>query len=162
MNHMLRIWGLVLSLTVIFSSTELVAQFANVAAAPINKAVAKDGGIAWADFNGDGFPDLIINTNSGDNSNGHTRIFISNSAASWTDITSTNAPALLSNITERSVMAGDIDGDGDLDFMRSTFSLIEVYTNNGPLATPPVKSTFSSTMVTVLFRRTIPQTCTGH
>ena len=52
------------------------------------------------------------------------------------DVTATNAPALLSNTTERSVMAGDIDGDGDLDFMRSAFNLIEVYRNNGPTANP--------------------------
>ncbi|GJM29658.1 MAG: hypothetical protein DHS20C17_22930 [Cyclobacteriaceae bacterium] len=128
---------------------ELTAQFSNVSVAPINKAVAKDGGVAWADFNNDGFPDLIINTNNSSNVNGRTRIFISNSATSWTDITSANAPSLLSNTTERSVMAGDIDGDGDLDFMRSTSNRIEIYRNNGPIANPSF--TISQTILAGFF-----------
>ena len=131
-----RLRATALCITLIFYSIELVAQFTNVAVAPINKAVAKDGGIAWGDLNGDGFLDIIMNTNDGNNTNGHTRIFLSNSATTWTDITNANAPTLLGSITERSVMIGDIDNDGDLDFMRSTASRIEIYTNNGPPANP--------------------------
>ncbi len=135
--HSYRRFGVAaLIIGLIFFSTELVAQFTNAAVAPINKAVAKDGGVAWADFNADGFLDLIINTNNANATNGYTRIFISNGAATWTDITAANAPSLLLNTTERSVMAGDIDGDGDLDFMRSTSARIEIYTNNGPPANP--------------------------
>ncbi|TDI72042.1 MAG: VCBS repeat-containing protein, partial [Bacteroidetes bacterium] len=136
--HLYRRIGVTKALVIIFIffSTELVAQFTNVAVAPINKAVAKDGGVAWADFNADGFLDLIVNTNNANATNGYTRIFISNGAATWTDITAANAPSLLLNITERSVMAADIDGDGDLDFMRSTSSRIEIYINNGPPANP--------------------------
>ena len=133
----LRLFFGVAVLLIVISPTYFVqAQFSNVAAAPINKNVAKDGGVAWGDLNNDGFLDLIINTNDGNNTNGHTRIFISNSATTWTDITNTNAPQLLNAITERSVMTGDIDGDGDVDFMRSSFGRIEVYTNNGPPANP--------------------------
>ncbi len=122
-------------ITVFYHGT-VFAQFTNVAVAPINKAVAKDGGVAWGDLNNDGFLDLIMNTNNGNNVNGHTRIFLSNGAVTWTDITNTNAAQLLNAIAERSVMTGDIDGDGDLDFMRSTASRIEVYTNNGVTPTP--------------------------
>lgn len=93
-------------------------------------AVAKDGGFTWADFNNDGFKDLLINTNS---NSSYSRLLYNDGAPgfTYTDVTLSKAPALLSNITERSAIAGDIDNDGDIDFARNTASLVEVYTNNG-------------------------------
>ena len=91
---------------------------------------AKDGGFTWADFNNDGYKDLLVNTN---NSTAKSRLLYNDGAPNFTftDVTVSKAPALLSNLTERSAIAGDIDNDGDIDFVRNTHSLIEVFKNSG-------------------------------
>lgn len=107
-------------------------SFTNVAAAKNLQisSVNKDGGFTFADFNNDGYKDLLINTNS---TTSYSRLLYNNGAPNFTftDVTSLKAPALLLNINERSAIAGDIDNDGDIDFVRNTHSLIEVYKNSG-------------------------------
>ena len=107
-------------------------SFTNVAAAKNLQisSVSKDGGFTFADFNNDGYKDLLINTNS---TSSYSRLLYNDGPPNFTftDVTSSKAPALLLNITERSAIAGDIDNDGDIDFVRNTHSLIEVYKNSG-------------------------------
>jgi len=126
--------ALVILAMVLLSSVTTYAQpsFTNMA---VSKNLhigtsAKDGGFTWADFNNDGYKDLLINTN---NSTAKSRLLYNNGAPNFTftDVTIAKAPALLSNLTERSAIAGDIDNDGDIDFVRNTHSLIEVYKNSG-------------------------------
>ncbi|MEM9071143.1 MAG: FG-GAP-like repeat-containing protein [Myxococcota bacterium] len=97
---------------------------------------AKAGGIAFADFTGDGCLDILINTNAATQ---RSRILISDCAANpqFRDETTTRAVGLLDGSPapashfERSVVVGDLNADGALDFVRNTFTAIEVYLNNG-------------------------------
>ena len=98
-----------------------------------NVAGGKDGGIHWVDLNEDGRADLIVNTGSG---SAASRILF------WTgngydDVTATHAPGLLSNVTERSIIAADVNHDGYVDFARNSSARIELYLNKGPAANPP-------------------------
>jgi len=114
------------------------AQFSNVATITgLNLAGSKDGGMAWADINEDGCPDLIVNTN--DNTL-KTRIYFSDCNLpnpTFTDVTATHCPACLDNKTERSIIFGDLNHDGHVDFARNTSGLLEIYGNKGPTASPP-------------------------
>lgn len=107
-------------------------SFTNVAASKNVRisTVAKDGGFTWADFNNDGYKDLLVNTNS---NSSYSRLLFNDGAPNFnfTDVTLSKAPSLLLNITERSAVAGDIDNDGDIDFVRNSSPLIEVYKNSG-------------------------------
>ena len=95
----------------------------------------KDGGLAWADLNQDGFLDLIVNTNNGTSDS---RLLFWNSGTNqYDDVTASHAPQLLLNTCERSALSGDFDNDGDIDFMRSRASRLEIYENLGPLAATP-------------------------
>lgn len=94
---------------------------------------SKGAGVCWADFNKDGYLDLVVNT---DNESNHSRLYFSNAAASFTDVTSTHASALSATSKERSAVAADFNNDGYTDFVVNTFNRIEVWLNQGPAATP--------------------------
>ncbi|MGB4846210.1 MAG: FG-GAP-like repeat-containing protein, partial [Ferruginibacter sp.] len=118
-----RIYSFIAVLLLSVVSAQAQLSFTNQAAAK-NLHIgtsAKDGGFTWADFNNDGNKDLLINTNNG---TAKSRLLYSNGAPNFTftDVTASKAPALLSNLTERSAIAGDIDNDGDIDFVRNTHS----------------------------------------
>lgn len=91
----------------------------------LNLGGNKDGGHAFADFDGDGDLDLLVNTDDGSK---YSRLYRRNSGQTYSDVTSTFAPALLNNVRERSAVWGDLDNDGDLDFLRNTsFGGLEIY-----------------------------------
>lgn len=109
--------------------------FTNVAGAlNVDVGGAKDGGFAWADFNEDGYLDVLINTSS---TTLGSRLLYSNAAASFTDVTATHAQGIDNgNRTERQVTYGDINNDGYIDFAINTSSRIKIFINNGPTSTP--------------------------
>ncbi len=111
----------------------LPAPFTNVSApSGLNTAGAKDGGLAWGDFKNDGCLDVLVNT---DDATLGTRLYMQDNSGScdgtFTDVSACLAPGLV-NVRERSVIWGDVNNDGFLDFARNTSSPdIEIYLNNG-------------------------------
>ncbi|MFM2201100.1 MAG: hypothetical protein RL040_300, partial [Bacteroidota bacterium] len=109
-------------------------SFTNVAASVgLATTGAKDAGACWADFNQDGYLDLVVNT---ENPSAGSRLFFSNAGTSFTDVTSTNAASLSATVKERSAVAGDFNNDGYTDFIVNTFNRIEIWLNQGPSSTP--------------------------
>ena len=109
-------------------------SFTNVAAsAGLATTGSKDAGACWADFNDDGYLDLVVNT---ENTSAGSRLFFSNAGATFTDVTDTHALDLGTSVKERAAVAGDFNNDGNTDFIVNTFNRIEVWLNQGAGATP--------------------------
>jgi gliding motility-associated-like protein len=127
-----------LAFLILFFNLNSFGQSFNEVAAARNAQVGtgdKDGGVAWADLNQDGFLDLLINTN---NTSRESRLLFWNSSTNqYDDLTATHASELLLTVCERSALTGDFDNDGDIDFMRSNYQRLEIYENLGPLAPTP-------------------------
>lgn len=109
------------------SFTEQAASFS------VGVTAAKDGGLCFADFNEDGFPDLVVNTQ--DNAVGSVLLF-SNGGSSFIDVTSTHTNGLSATLKDRSAVAGDFNNDGHMDFAVNSFNRLEIWINKGPSATP--------------------------
>ena len=109
-------------------------SFTNVAASVgLATTGSKDAGVCWADFNQDGYLDLVINT---ENASAGSRLFFSNAGSTFTDVTATHAVQLGATVKERTAIAGDLNNDGYTDFVVNTFNRIEIWLNQGPSATP--------------------------
>ncbi|MBX7050476.1 MAG: tandem-95 repeat protein [Flavobacteriales bacterium] len=93
----------------------------------------KDAGFCWADFNHDGYLDLLVNTNDG---SVNTRLLFSSGGTSFSDVTASNASGLTSTTTERSAVAADFNNDGNLDFIVNTFNVVNIWLNQGPSSSP--------------------------
>ena len=95
-------------------------------------------GIGWSDFNVDGCPDMLVNTDSSENS----RLLRGDCSAggnTFTDVTSTHAPELADTRAERSALWGDLNNDGLPDLVRngaSSRDVTEIWLNRGPSASP--------------------------
>jgi hypothetical protein len=108
-------------------------RFIEVATA-VNAATPgrKDGGIAWGDINNDGCLDFGVNTTDG---TVKSRLYLSDCNLpnpKFTDVTGALAPNLLSaSGKDRSIIFGDVDNDGDLDFALNSTTTIAIYKNGG-------------------------------
>lgn len=123
--------------TFLFFHNSYAQTFSKVTGTGTEVTGNKDGGAVWADFDKDGDLDLLVNTNQ-NNTAGRTRLLSSNGAANptFTDVTQTLANGLRNNLCERSVMWGDLNNDGNIDFIRNTYYRVEIYINRGTSSTP--------------------------
>jgi hypothetical protein len=121
-------WALLLVSSAAFAQT-----FTEVGVdAGVGTSAPKFAGMVFADFNNDGCLDLAVNTFS---VSVGTRLYRGNCQGptpTYVDITSTHAAGFLSSsvTVERSALAGDLNGDGLLDFLRQG-STLELYQNRG-------------------------------
>jgi hypothetical protein len=92
---------------------------------------SKEGGLAWCDFNSDGFLDALVNTSEA------SHLLFNDGASSFTDVTASHAASLLLKAGRRSAVCADLDHDGFLDFARNDTGRVEIYLNRGPQAAPP-------------------------
>jgi len=102
------------------------------AAKNIDLGGRKDGGLTFADFNNDSYIDLLVNTN--DNSaNYRSRLYYNSGPPSYNyvDVTLAKAAGLNKVALERCAVAGDLDNDGDIDFIRNSSWKVELFLNNG-------------------------------
>lgn len=115
------------------------ADFTRVTGSGLETPGDKDGGLCWADFNDDGFLDVLVNTMSDDAAN-RSRLLFSDGALpspSFTDVTDTHAAGFTREVTERSAIAADLNNDGYNDIIRNRYPRLEIYLNQGPGGTPP-------------------------
>ncbi len=82
----------------------------------LNLGEIKDGGHAWADFDGDGLLDVLVLEN---NSSSGVKSFLmrQSPAGTFTNVQATLAPGMLGDRAERQAAWGDVNSDGRPDFM---------------------------------------------
>gem|GEM_PF-2278970 len=123
-------------ITLVPGGTASAQTFTDVtASAGLAQRGIKDGGQVWADFNEDGFLDVLINTTS----RSHLYFQRPGSDPLFEEVTASHAPGLSRLRAERSAVAADFNNDGFTDFARTDAELLEVYFNQGPGATPPYR-----------------------
>lgn len=96
----------------------------------------KTGGLAWCDFNEDGYLDLLVNGGSAEAA-GRSYLYFNQGDGSFRDVTATHGAGIVRKRAHRSAVCGDLDNDGDLDFARNEQGRIEIYRNRGSEASPP-------------------------
>ncbi|MEZ4468022.1 MAG: VCBS repeat-containing protein, partial [bacterium] len=107
------------------------ARFVEVAAeAGVDEAAGRTGGVTWADVDGDGCVDLLV-----PRSEGGARLLHNDcrpAGVHFTDETEARAAGLRQVVGPvRSVLVGDLDGDGHLDLVRISQQDISVFRGRG-------------------------------
>jgi len=87
---------------------------------------------AWADVNGDGWPDVVLSSDLG------TTLHFNDggSPPSFDDVTVTHAPGL-ATVADRVTLFADLSHDGWPDLVRTDGDVIEIWLSRGPDASPP-------------------------
>jgi hypothetical protein len=97
----------------------------------------KNSGLAWGDFDNDGFLDVAVSHENGINNNGVVTLYQQGPVGTFVDVTASLAPGLSTPVNEdRTVTWADINNDGYLDLARNGFNRIEIYLNKGPSGSP--------------------------
>lgn len=92
-------------------------QFTNITtSAGVGCTNQTSSGALFADFNGDGFPDLFVSSFGGPNA-----LFINDGKGHFTDITT--EAGVVTKTGGTSVAAADLDGDGDLDLYLCNYAV---------------------------------------
>jgi len=106
----------VLLISGIFSASVVFAQiqFEDVSTATGIAFAGRENGSAWGDFNGDGWPDLLVTAHAEP-----LRLYLNNAGVTFTEVSDTVLPATDSRDMHGAVW-GDFDGDGDQDAFLTT------------------------------------------
>lgn len=90
----------------------------------------KFGGAGFTDLDGDGCVDAVVNTQD---ASVFSRLLLGACDAGFTDATAQRAPGLIAAVIhERSVVLGDLDGDGWPELARNSTTRIELFRHGGP------------------------------
>jgi hypothetical protein len=87
-------------------------------------------GVAWIDYDNDGFPDLFFVNGSPDAPNA---LYHNNRDGTFTDVTTRSGLAATGagRLYKTGVAVGDYDNDGDLDLLLTAYGPNALYRNNG-------------------------------
>ncbi|SFR31631.1 Repeat domain-containing protein [Robiginitalea myxolifaciens] len=86
----------------------------NAAAFNLDLGTNKDGGHAWADYDGDGDQDVLVLVNSNSR---RSYLMRNNGNGTFTNVQPSLVPGMLSDRAERQAAWGDLNNDGRPDFM---------------------------------------------
>jgi len=130
---------------IFFLNTTTFAQFTQITGEDFTDMGRDSRGMAWVDYNNDGYPDLYVGQQTGGNT-----IFKNNAPpnTSWFTTNPTGTSPLQTS-GSKGVCLGDYDNDGDLDFLANKGSATFFAQNNNNTSYTVVSSSVSGIDQTV-------------